>query len=74
MTLDRPNRVLAADITLALLLVERIGVRAAAAFLASGGAGFALTCRVLQEPAQRRAVVTTAAPAAQAPRDHLLSA
>jgi hypothetical protein len=40
---------------MALLLVERAGVRLAAQFLARRGAGFALTCRVLAEPARRRA-------------------
>jgi hypothetical protein len=60
---DRPNRVLSADVDLALMLLDQVGVHAAAAFLASRGAGFALTCRVLVEPARRRAGAMTAAPA-----------
>jgi hypothetical protein len=38
-----------------LVLAEQQGVRVAAAFLAECGAGFALICRVLAEPARRRA-------------------
>lgn len=55
MTFDRPNTDLATAVDAALLLAEQHGVRAAAAFLAEHGAGFALTCRVLAEPGRRRA-------------------
>jgi hypothetical protein len=64
MTTDRPNRALSADVDLALALVEQIGVHAAATFLASRGANFALTCRVLAEPVRRRASAVAAAPPA----------
>lgn len=74
MTTDRPNRTLSADVELALLLVDLVGVRLAARFLARRGADFALTCRVLAEPARRRAAARTAALAEPAPRDHLQSA
>jgi hypothetical protein len=63
MDIDRPNRVLSADVDLALMLFAQIGRHAAAAFLASRGAGFALTCRVLADPARRRAVKSPPAPA-----------
>lgn len=58
MPTDRPNCRLAADVELALVLAKQAGVRAAARFLAERGAGFALICRVLAEPAQRRAAQT----------------
>jgi hypothetical protein len=54
MTADRPNSDLALIVDLALLRVDKLGVRGAAAFMASRGASFALTCRVLAEPARRR--------------------
>lgn len=68
MTADRPNCVLSADVDLALILVEQIGMHAAAAFLSTRGAGFALTCRVLQEPARRRTAAMT--PALEVPGAH----
>jgi hypothetical protein len=55
MTTDRPNRAHAAVVDDALALAEQQGVDAAAAFLAAHGVGFAVTCRVLKEPARRRA-------------------
>jgi hypothetical protein len=55
MPTDRPNRTLSTDVELALFLVDRVGLRAAAQFLEARGAGFALICRVLAEPARRRA-------------------
>lgn len=51
---DRPNRRLSSDVELALALAERAGVRIAARFLAKRGAGFAVICRVLADPARRR--------------------
>jgi len=56
MTSDRKNSDLAIAVDLALLLVETKGIERAAAFLTARGAGFALTCRVLAEPARRRAL------------------
>jgi len=50
----RPNTDLAAVVDQALVLAEKQGARAAAAFLTERGAGFALTCRVLAEPERRR--------------------
>lgn len=55
MTTDRPDIKLAEAVDQALAMVPEHGVQAAAAFLADRGAGFALTCRVLAEPARRRA-------------------
>ena len=52
MELGRPNAELAAAVEHALAMDD---VRAAAAYLAEHGAGFALTCRVLTEPLRRRA-------------------
>jgi hypothetical protein len=52
MPTDRPNTNLARAVDEALTMRD---VRAAAAFLAKEGAGFALICRVLAEPARRRA-------------------
>jgi len=63
--MDRPNTELASAVDEALNIDD---VRTAAAFLVSRGAGFALTCRVLAEPARRRAAATTTAPAAREPR------
>jgi hypothetical protein len=51
MPTDRPNTDLARAVDHALTMPD---VRAAAAFLADQGAGFALICRVLAEPARRR--------------------
>jgi hypothetical protein len=60
--MDRPNAELARAVDEALTMDD---VRAAAAFLADHGAGFALICRVLAEPARRRVpAVTAAVPAA----------
>jgi len=67
---DRPNTELARVVDEALAMVDRC---TAAAFLAGHGAGFALICRVLAEPARRRAA-TMGAPAARAPRARLPSA
>lgn len=50
-SMDRPNTELAHAVEHALTMDD---VRAAAAFLAGHGAGFALTCRVLAEPTKRR--------------------
>lgn len=74
MLIDRPNTDLAAAVDVALLLAEQQGVRAAAAFLASRGAGIALICRVLQEPARRRSAATTPVPATRPPRARAPSA
>lgn len=52
----RLNTDLAAAVDLALAIAIEHGARAAARFLEGQGAGFALTCRVLGEPARRRAV------------------
>lgn len=52
---DRPNTKLAATVDQALAMAEDQGLRAAAHFLEARGASFALTCRVLMEPARRRA-------------------
>jgi hypothetical protein len=51
MPIDRPNIELSRAVDQALTMAD---VRAAAAFLANQGAGFALICRVLGEPARRR--------------------
>ncbi|NTB05821.1 hypothetical protein [Agrobacterium tumefaciens] len=51
----RPNTDLAAVVDQALALAEKQGARAAAAFLTARSAGFALTCRMLDEPRRRRA-------------------
>lgn len=68
MPTDRPNSRLSADVELALLMVDQVGVYVAARFLARRGAGFGLICRVLAEPARRRAVVASApAPTPPAP-------
>ena len=56
MPTDRPNINLAAAVDEARALAD---VRAAAAFLADRGAGFALICRVLAEPARRRRTYRT---------------
>jgi len=64
--MDRPNTELARAVDEALMMDD---VRAAAAYLADHGAGFALTCRVLAEPARRRPAATTAAPAIPQLRD-----
>jgi hypothetical protein len=50
----RPNAELAEAVGLALVVLEEQGARAAADYLTKRGAGFALTCRVLAEPARRR--------------------
>jgi len=60
MTTDRKNSDLALAVDLALVLAKSQGVRRAAAFLQARGAGFVLTCRVLAEPARRRALVDLA--------------
>jgi hypothetical protein len=52
----RPNTDLAAAVDQALAIAIEQDARAAAHFLESRGAGFALTCRVLAEPGRRRAV------------------
>jgi hypothetical protein len=52
---DRPNTTLAATVDQALAVLEQRGARAAADFLQARGAGFALICRVVAEPARRRA-------------------
>ena len=62
MPTDRPNTILATAVDQALNMAD---VHAAAAFLASRGAGFALICRVLAEPARRRTPAVPAAPAAR---------
>lgn len=59
MPTDRPNTALARAVDHALSMDD---VRAAAAYLADHGAGFALICRVLAEPARRRAQAVAAAP------------
>lgn len=51
---DRPTTDLAAAVDQALAVLEQNGARATAAFLEERGAGFALTCWVLAEPARRR--------------------
>lgn len=61
MTTDRPDTQLAAAVDQALTMADR---QAAARFLEEKGAGLALICRVLAEPAHRRA--PAAAPAALA--------
>nr|WP_143028916.1 hypothetical protein [Massilia sp. PDC64] len=71
MITDRPNSELARVVDEALTMRD---VRAAAAYLADHGAGFALTCRVLAEPERRRPAATTAAPATPQSRDRLPSA
>jgi hypothetical protein len=50
----RSNTDLAITVDLALLLARTKGPQRAAAFLTARGAGFALTCRVLADPARRR--------------------
>lgn len=55
MTIDRSNDRLEAIVDQALTVFEQHGARQAAAYLTAHGAGFALTCRVLGEPARRRA-------------------
>jgi hypothetical protein len=62
MELGRPNTELAAAVDHALTMDD---VRAAAAYLADHGAGFALICRVLAEPARRRVPAAAPAPAAE---------
>jgi hypothetical protein len=52
---DRSNIDLAAVVDQALAVSIEHGARAAARFLMSHGAGFALTVRVLAEPERRRA-------------------
>lgn len=52
---DRLNTELASAVDAAINLAEQQDVRTAADLLADHGAGFALTCRVLAEPARRRA-------------------
>lgn len=54
MTSDRPNTILAVTVDQALDIYCELGRHAAAAFLESHGASFALTCRVLAEPERRR--------------------
>ena len=71
MPTDRPNTDLARAVEQALAMAD---MRTAAAFLASRGAGFALICRVLAEPARRRPVATTEVPATRGPRVRLPSA
>jgi hypothetical protein len=71
MPTDRPNTELAHAVDAALSIDD---VRAAAAYLADYGAGFALICRVLAEPARRRAAKTKEAPAGRPPRARLPSA
>ena len=58
----RPNVELAQIVDHALTMGD---VRTAAAFLVEHGAGFALICRVLAEPARRRTPAVPAAPAAR---------
>lgn len=58
--MDRPNTELARAVDEALTMDD---VHAAAAYLVDHGAGFALTCRVLAEPARRRAAKSPVAPA-----------
>jgi|APAra7269097635_1048570.scaffolds.fasta_scaffold41461_2 hypothetical protein len=70
MELSRPNTELAAAVDHALTMGD---VRAAAAYLADHGAGFALICRVLAEPARRRPGATTEAPATPGARTRLPS-
>jgi hypothetical protein len=55
MTTDRLNTDLAAAVDQAAAIHIELGPRAAAAFLEAQGAGFALICRVLEEPERRRA-------------------
>jgi hypothetical protein len=69
--MDRPNTELAAAVDHALTMDD---VHVAASFLAVYGAGFALICRVLAEPARRRQAETTAAPARPQPRGRSPSA
>ena len=57
---DRPNAELAAAVEAALNMIKMHGMRAAATYLAEHGAGFALICRVLAEPGQRRTSVAVA--------------
>jgi hypothetical protein len=68
---SRQNIEFAADVDQALALAKERGVRAAAAFLADHGAGFALTCRTLAEPARRRPAASPQAPAIHPPPDRL---
>lgn len=56
-TTDRPNHELAAAVDQALAMPDR---QAAARYLEEKGAGLALICRVLAEPARRRAAMTPA--------------
>jgi bacterioferritin-associated ferredoxin len=65
MLVDRPNVELARAVDHALTMKD---VRAAAGYLADCGAGFALICQVLADPARRRRATTTAASAAPGPR------
>jgi hypothetical protein len=52
----RPNTDLAVVVDQALAIAIEQDARAAARFLEGYGASFAVTCRVLGEPARRRAV------------------
>lgn len=54
LTTTRSNTDLAIAVDPALLLAQTKGAWRAAAFLEANGARFALTCRVLAEPARRR--------------------
>lgn len=67
----RPNTGLAATVDQALDLAEEQGARAAAAFLTARGAGFALTCRVLAEPARRRPRSDYPAAGTSSPYSHM---
>jgi hypothetical protein len=55
MTTDRPNTQLATAVDQALAMADK---RDAARHLEKQGASFALTCRVLLDPARRRVVMT----------------
>lgn len=60
MTTSRHNTELSAAVDQALIIAQQQGRDIAAAFLEARGAGFALICRVLAEPARRRASVDLA--------------
>lgn len=68
---DRLGTNLALAVDQALALAERQGVRAAAAYLVARGAGFALTCRVLAEPAWRRQADYSADDGSSSPYSHM---
>lgn len=72
MDIGRTNTELAAAVVIALAIAPVLGVQMAARYLERSGAGFALTCRVLMQPARRRHAVFSdaraSAPDVPAPR------